>query len=143
MKTLLASLCLMSGLGLAQPKPTCGFDVEVTQVKPGGVVWVLLFDDTGTFPTKRDKANRRVDVVPNGDTLQVAFEGLTCGAEYAVAVVHDENGNGKLDTGLFRIPREGLGSSRNARGFMGPPSFADAKVTAAPGRTAVPIKLNY
>lgn len=133
----------MSGLALAQPKPTCAFDVELSQVRPGGVVWVLLFDDTGTFPTKRDKAIRRVDVVPSGKTLQVAFEGLSCGAEFAVAVVHDENGNGKLDTGLFRIPQEGLGSSRNARGFMGPPSFADAKLTAAPRRTAVPITLNY
>lgn len=45
--------------------------------------------------------------------------------KYAVQYYHDENGNGKIDTGAFGIPEEGYGSSNDARGFMGPPDFAD------------------
>jgi uncharacterized protein (DUF2141 family) len=46
--------------------------------------------------------------------------------EYAIALIHDENGNGRLDLGLFGIPLEGYGASRDARGKRGGPSFPDA-----------------
>src|SRR5438552_3406736 len=46
---------------------------------------------------------------------------------YAVACFHDENGNGKLDTGLFGIPKEATAASNDAKGTMGPPKFNDAK----------------
>jgi uncharacterized protein (DUF2141 family) len=32
-----------------------------------------------------------------------------------------------MDTKLFGIPKEPYGFSNNAKGFMGPPSFEDAK----------------
>jgi uncharacterized protein (DUF2141 family) len=41
---------------------------------------------------------------------------------------HDENGNGQLDKNMMGIPRERVGFSRDARGRMGPPSFADAAI---------------
>jgi uncharacterized protein (DUF2141 family) len=46
---------------------------------------------------------------------------------YAVAAFHDENGNGKLDRGMFGIPKEGVAASNDARGHMGPPKWDDAK----------------
>ncbi|MGB1231470.1 MAG: DUF2141 domain-containing protein [Winogradskyella sp.] len=46
---------------------------------------------------------------------------------YAVSIFHDENSNGKLDTNFFGIPNEDYGCSNNARGFMGPPKWKDAK----------------
>lgn len=45
---------------------------------------------------------------------------------YAVAVVHDRDGNGKLNTNLLGMPRERYGFSNDARGTFGPPSFDDA-----------------
>jgi uncharacterized protein (DUF2141 family) len=121
---------------------TVALDVVVTGLREGGQVWVLLFDDSRSYPTQRDKALRRVDLVPDHGEAKVSFEGLPPG-EYAVAVVHDENGNGKLDFGLFRIPKEGLGASRDARGMLGPPSFDDAKLRVEKGRLRVPIHLAY
>lgn len=47
---------------------------------------------------------------------------------YALALFHDENGNGKLDRNVVGIPTERYGFSRDARGRMGPPSFAEAAV---------------
>jgi uncharacterized protein (DUF2141 family) len=121
---------------------TVALDVVVTGLREGGMVWVLLFDDAPSYPTKRDKARRRIDVVPERGEAKVSFEGLPPG-DYAVAVVHDENGNGKLDFGLFRIPTEGLGASRDARALLGPPSFDDAKLHVEKGRLEVPIHLSY
>ena len=54
----------------------------------------------------------------------VTIDSLPAGT-YAVQYYHDANSNGKLDTGSFGIPEEGYGSSNDARGFMGPPDFAD------------------
>jgi len=54
------------------------------------------------------------------------FEGLPHGM-YAIACYHDENNNGKIDTNFFGVPKEGTGASNNAKGFMGPPSFSNAK----------------
>ena len=47
---------------------------------------------------------------------------------YAVSLFHDENGNGRLDKNVMGIPTERYGFSRDARGPMGPPAFADAAV---------------
>lgn len=46
---------------------------------------------------------------------------------YAVSFVHDENDNGKMDTNFMGIPKEDYGCSNNAKGFMGPPKWKDAK----------------
>lgn len=47
--------------------------------------------------------------------------------EYAIAVYHDKNKNGKLDTNLLGIPKENYGFSNNARGRFGPASWKEAK----------------
>jgi len=47
---------------------------------------------------------------------------------YALSLFHDENGNGKLDRNVAGIPTERYGFSRDARGRMGAPSFAEAAV---------------
>lgn len=56
----------------------------------------------------------------------VVFKKLPKG-EYAVSFVHDENNNKKMDTNFLGIPKEDYGCSNNARGFMGPPKYDDAK----------------
>ena len=65
--------------------------------------------------------------VAAADKAVLVFSNLPAG-RYAVSVFHDENGNGKLDKNVMGIPTERYGFSRDARGTMGPPSFADAAV---------------
>jgi uncharacterized protein (DUF2141 family) len=60
------------------------------------------------------------------ETVTVVLEDIPPG-EYAVSLYHDENDNGKLDTGLFGIPTEKYGFSNNAKGQYGPPSYEDCK----------------
>ncbi len=47
--------------------------------------------------------------------------------EYAIAVYHDKNTNGKIDTNFLGIPKEDYGFSNNARGRFGPASWKDSK----------------
>ena len=45
---------------------------------------------------------------------------------YAVQAFQDENYNDRIDRGLFGIPKEGVGFSRDARILLGPPKWRDA-----------------
>jgi uncharacterized protein (DUF2141 family) len=55
----------------------------------------------------------------------VVFENLDPG-RYAVILLHDEDGNGRLDKNFWGVPIEPYGFSNDAQGFLGPPSFKDA-----------------
>ncbi|SDR75371.1 Uncharacterized conserved protein, DUF2141 family [Polaribacter sp. KT25b] len=46
---------------------------------------------------------------------------------YAVSAFHDANNNKKMDTNFIGIPKEPIGISNDAKGFMGPPKYKDAK----------------
>lgn len=78
------------------------------------------FPDNGTIAQKR-KAYRIV-----GDEIAIRFDDVKPGS-YAVAVLHDEDKDFKMKTGLFGIPKEGYGVSNDATRRFGPPKFADAK----------------
>jgi len=88
----------------------------------------------------RDPAARRL-AVPVANARSIRFDGLPSGS-YAIAVVHDENGNNRLDTS-FGMPREGFGFSRNPVIRFGPPKFADAQFAVAGGRVDEGIRLRY
>jgi uncharacterized protein (DUF2141 family) len=47
--------------------------------------------------------------------------------DYAVAIFHDENGNGKMDKNLLGIPVEAYGFSNNQRVTFGPPQWEAVK----------------
>jgi uncharacterized protein (DUF2141 family) len=53
------------------------------------------------------------------------FEDIPPGT-YALAVIHDENMNGKLDTNWLGIPTEGYGFSNDAQAVLQAPSFSAA-----------------
>lgn len=59
-------------------------------------------------------------------TLQ--FEDLPEG-EYALAVFHDENGNGKLDRNWLGVPSEKIGFSKGKMRAFGPPRYSECAFT--------------
>lgn len=79
--------------------------------------------------------------VPTRAAAMLKFDNLPSGT-YALAVIHDENGNGKLDT-VMGIPREGFGFSRNPAIRFGPPSFKSARVAITDGATDETVKVKY
>jgi uncharacterized protein (DUF2141 family) len=106
-----------------------------------GNLLVCVTANAGAFPDcSRDPAATRLRVPAasiQGD-MRVA---LAAGGTYAVAIVHDENGNGRLDT-MMMMPREGFGFSRNPAIRMGPPRFTDAAfaVGGSPARQQVRVR---
>ncbi len=62
--------------------------------------------------------------IEDGQAL-IEFTDLPYG-EYAISVYHDRNGNERLDTGMFRIPKEPIGTSNDAKARFGPPKYEDA-----------------
>jgi uncharacterized protein (DUF2141 family) len=62
---------------------------------------------------------------------------------YAVALYHDANDDGRMDRGVFGVPTEGYGFSRNVGGGLSAPSFRDAALQVgadATVRTVVRIR---
>lgn len=61
---------------------------------------------------------------------------------YAVDATLDENGNGKVDRGLFGIPKEGVGFSNDAPIRLGPPHWRDAMFDLHEDKV-ITLKLRY
>src|SRR3712207_8137084 len=87
-------------------------EVEVQGLRNGrGTVRLCLTRNREFFPEcNRDPAAVKRSVAA-GQAGRIRLTGLAPGA-WALAVIHDENGNGRLDR-LLGIPREGFGFSRS------------------------------
>jgi uncharacterized protein (DUF2141 family) len=70
------------------------------------------------------------------------FTQLTPG-RYAIAVIHDENDNGRFDRNFLDIPTEGYGFGNNARGFLGAPSFEAASIVVDDKDVSTSITMVY
>ena len=75
-----------------------------------------------------------------GGKAVVTYKGLKDGF-YAVAAVHDENGNGALDTNFIGIPTEGIGISNNPR-LTGKPRFEES-LFQIKGKAAITVNAKY
>ncbi|HVF93249.1 MAG TPA: DUF2141 domain-containing protein [Sphingomonas sp.] len=121
--------------------PTARLDVGVDKLRSAkGLLRVCLTADPGNFPACVDDAGAITRTVPAG-TRGLRFDGLPYGT-YAIAVIHDENGNSRLDT-LAGIPREGFGFSRNPALGFGPPRFAAARFTVAGDAERQQVRMRY
>lgn len=105
-----------------------------------GNVLICLTANPKAFPdcSKDPAAIKRV--VKASAAASVEFAGVAPGT-YALSLIHDENGNGKLDTALA-IPREGFGFSRNPKISFGPPKFA-AAAFAVNGNGSQQVRMKY
>ncbi len=105
-----------------------------------GQAVIALYRSSNTW-LKIDRAFRRTTAPIKDGAVEVRFDALPRG-EYAVAVVHDATGNGRLDMRWFPWPkpREGAGVSNDATG--GPPRWRDAKLELS-ADAAVDVKLIY
>ena len=105
-----------------------------------GNVYVYLYTSEESFPIEISEANsfKKAEVVSNSVT--VIFENLKPGI-YAVSVYQDIDANGKINKNFLGIPKEPVGVSNNAKGFMGPPKYEDAKFNLNSNK-AIEIKLN-
>jgi uncharacterized protein (DUF2141 family) len=131
------SACASAPPKVEEPRPPGTGRVEVTVTglqSEKGEALVALFLSAAGWPDDRTLAFGRA-VLPIRDGQAVAtFEDVPSGP-FAVSVFHDEDLDGVLDTGLFGIPSEDYGFSRDARETFGPPGFEAARLDVVAGET--------
>jgi len=107
-----------------------------------GQVCVSLFDSKKGFPTDYTEALRTHRGAIKGNTVNLYFNNVPPG-KYAIAVLHDENMNKKMDTTLFGFPKEGAGVSNNPKPRRGPPRHTDAEFVLGGNPLKLQIKIQY
>lgn len=93
--------------------------------KHTGQLMIQIFDSKEKYDSGRGAFISALTPVTQ-TRHEIVFSQLPT-ADYAVRIVHDENGNGSLDVNFLGVPLEGYGFSNDA-GSLGPASFEDAKV---------------
>lgn len=143
---LLFSILILFASSISQipaQTPTGKIIVEVKGFENNnGKARLLLFssNEKKYFPKDKDKALRKNVVPIESNQVVFVYENLPYG-DYAISVHHDEDENGKVNTNFLKIPKEGLGASNDAKGFMGPPSFDKAKVSLNKEEISITINL--
>ncbi len=116
--------------------------VTVTNLRnEKGIVMACMTRASAQFPRCADDGTSYRITLPPSDRTVLTFHDVTPG-RYAIALLHDENNNGKADSAMM-IPTEGFGFSRDAKVRMGPPKFRDAAFDVGPGKAAQTIRMRY
>ncbi|MEK7703112.1 MAG: DUF2141 domain-containing protein [Nitrospirota bacterium] len=130
------------------PNPMEGtVTVVVTGLKnQNGNVNVAMFSSKEGFPGDREKIFTGISVplvkkMKDGKMV-IPFSHIPFGT-YAVAVMHDENANQKMDKNWVGVPKEGYCASNNAKSFLAPPQFEDANFELISDLMEVGCKINY
>ena len=135
----LAAVCMPQ----EQAAPSNLVHVEISGLRSDkGQVMCALFSSAAGFPKDYTKASARAKSEISGGRAVCEFPGVSAGT-YAVAVFHDENSNGRLDTKFMGIPREGVGASNNAKGHFGPPKFDAAAFRFSGRNLEIEIRISY
>ena len=140
---LFPSLITPAGSKTSVKSSTSSVRVVVKGIKPvKGNVGLLIFNSKQGFPSDERKALKQSVIQVTASTMEYVFEGLAPG-KYAVAIIHDENSNRKLDTNFMGIPREGYGVSNNIVNMFSPPGFDESSFTLKPGTLTTEINVHY
>lgn len=98
--------------------------VTVSGLKPlKGDLYFSLHNRPEYFQVA-DSAFMKQKIAINEETETLQFDNLPAGT-YAIAVYHDENLNGMMETSEKGMPREGYGFSLKSK-FLGRPKFEQA-----------------
>ena len=140
-------LPLLFGQRLAQGQhtPRICLHVLVTGIRNDkGQIAASLFAGEKGFPDDDTRAVSRQTTVIKDHSALLTFDGLMPG-KYALALLHDENKNHKMDMNRFGFPREGYGVSNNPRPTRRGPKFSDAEfsVPESHSEQTITVKIIY
>ena len=133
----------LSAIAFAQS--SCpGIHVKILSIRNStGAVACALFESPAGFPTEFLHSATNIMIIKIKDAqARCDFEDIPPGT-YALAVIHDENMNGKLDTNRLGVPTEGYGFSNDAKAFLSAPSFRAASFSYDGRNVDMTISLSY
>ena len=118
--------------------PKSDLTITVDNIKNSdGLIIIGIYNSEATFP-KDPFIRKKVEIVDH--KASIIIKGIEYG-EYAISVLHDENNNNKIDFHFYGSPSEKTAASNNAKGFLGPPKWLDAKFTINKKSTTININL--
>lgn len=135
----ISALALIGLAAAAAPKAE--LDVEIRQLRNAkGAVHLCLTHERGHFLNcSGDPSGIKQSAAAGAGAIRLS--GLAPG-RYALSLIHDENGNGRLDT-VASIPKEGFGFSRNPAIRFGPPRFSSVQFDLAAGSARQTVRVRY
>lgn len=147
MKRILVGLALLtilpnSALAQATSTESCKLLVHIDGFRnQKGDAGVTVFTSSDGWPENNNKAFIHGAHPFSGDKTTVELQ-LPAG-RYAIAVLHDENSNHKLDRNMIGWPKEGFGFSNNPKVGLSAPSFDTATMQVTCPVTETTIHLIY
>jgi uncharacterized protein (DUF2141 family) len=137
---LVATLASLSSKTMAVP--TAKLTIVVNQLpNQKGEVCMRIYAKEQGFPQTSKGVVQSGCTKITGRSVTKEFYGLKYGT-YAVALFHDENGDGKLNTNFLGIPREGFGISNNPPVRASAPKFTNSSFTLRKD-TIIKIGMKY
>lgn len=121
-----------------------GINVKIVGLRNStGTVACALFESPEGFPSEFLKDATEIMIMKIQDMqARCHFLNIPPGT-YALAIIHDENMDGKLGTNWMGIPTEGYGFSNNAKVVFSAPSFDGASFRYDGQKLDLTIRLNY
>ena len=145
MKSWLPLLGAAPLLAANAPADRNGTDVTISVAElrnSHGTVMACMTANVERFPRCQGDPNSYRASVPAGQAAELHFRDVKPGT-YAIALLHDENSNGKADRALSMIPKEGFGFPNDTKVRMGPPSFEDAAIRIGNTPVHQSIRMRY
>ncbi len=126
-------------------QPSCpGIHVNIPNIENStGTIACALFESPEGFPNEFLHSATNIMMMKIRDTkARCSFLDIPPGT-YALAVIHDENMDGKLNTNFLGVPTEGYGFSSGAEAALSAPSFEAASFSYDGKNLDLTIRLSY
>ena len=145
-----ALAALLAGLvlaGMSGPQSGNSITVTVTDLRADngqyrGVVRGCLTRLESAFPRCNRDPDAQSVSVRAGERVTLRFNDVAPG-DYAIAILHDENEDGKANRVLGMAPKEGYGFSRDAPVRMAPPNWEDAVFEMGRASKRMTVRMRY
>ena len=129
-------MLLLAAAGIVMPARADDLRVLVLGIESEqGEIRCLLFRGSEGFPRDAERAIKAANYPAVMPMLTCTFPDVEAG-RYAVSVVHDENGNGEMDSNFVNSVKEPWGVSNNVRAGKRAPKFMDAMIRVEPPHAA-------
>ena len=136
----LSTCCLLGKNDFLTP-PDNTLTLRVNEIREAkGCLRIAIFNEKDGFLNTQKAIYLKVLEVTDTKVRELTIRNLQIG-EYAIAIFHDTNDNGQLDTNWLGIPTEPYGFSNDAGKKWKKPAFDDAKVRLNSDQTIVELKL--
>lgn len=142
-RSLIVTICMAAAPVLpALAESSATIQLEVSDFRNNqGTLNCRLFTKASDFPEGDGVQTVRVPIT--GRSSSCSFPNVEPGT-YAVAVVHDEDANGRLDKNFVGVPREGYGVSNNKTYALSMPKWSESQFVINTNENKyLQVKLRY